>query len=460
MAELTARRGYKHKVFANGDGTETLRTGLGHQHYKNGETFEEVDLTLEDMGTYWRMQKASYRLFIAKDFGANQLIRYDNRFEGANHTIYYEPKQLRWVNKTDLTDSQVFRTAQSVQGEVNGRVIRYTDAFGDGIHFEITLRTDGFTKEVVIDARNKLEQPPTPQHKLVALFRYQGDGLKVLKRSREEWDEDSYFEASDGFRIEETTGKPSFIRPTRILDSSDSITARGDEQQSIPVFWRKFNGSLWQAKVLPTQFLMNATYPVRADTTTTFDIQDTNDDGHDYEGLIFHLDRNIIIIGGDGGYIVNASFRFESIGIAQGTTIDSAYLKLSTQAASLGEGSGLEVDITANDADDVSPSALRPSTNTPTTASVAWGSISLAQGVVITSPDIASVVQEVVDRAGWSSGNAINIWVNGQSTTRQYRRIVDYSMDGTNTAQLEITYTTGGGGPTTAAARRAIFFGV
>lgn len=448
-AELVNQRTYTSSVVDNGDGTRTVSMSTGHKYYKDAfGDFQPIDLTYEDMGTNWQMTHASYRLYVAKDFGANQLIRFDNRFEAANHTIYYEPKYLAWVNNPDLSDMVIFRTAQSVSGTVNGRTIRYTDAFGSGLHFEITLNGTGFTKEIVIDALTDLENPPTPDHKLVALFRYQGTALSVKKSTEEVWNEDGYFEADDGFAIEEVGGTKSFIKPAYIVDSSDPLTARGAERQLIKVFWKKYNNSLWQAKVLPKAFLQNATYPVRADTTTTFDINDGNDDGHEWETLSTDLTDGQAFFGGDGTYVLNGSFRFENITIPQGATIDSATFYATTTGGS--QVGSPTITINAYDADDVSPSAVFPVAGglSPTTASVSWSSISSSLNTLLTSPEIKTVIQEVIDRTGWASGNAINIWLNGPSTASAFRRVYTFNSDPGQDANLKITYTvpsTGGG---------------
>ena len=267
MFEILDKRSYVSKTFDNGDGSKNLQAHCGHIHYKGTDnSWKDVDYTIEDMGAYWQMTKASYKLFIAKDFSANQLIRFDNVYRGSNHKIYYEPKILAWVNKTNMSDIQVFRNQQAVIGQLVGtNVIRYENAFGDGIHFEITIMRSGFKKEIVIDAKNKLELPPTENHKLVALFKYTTDKVLDVKKIKDltSWDKDGYFECEDGFKLEEDADKKSWIRPAVIVDNSEN-------QQKIKVFWKLHNESLWQAKVLPTQFLKDAEYPVRADTTTSY----------------------------------------------------------------------------------------------------------------------------------------------------------------------------------------------
>jgi hypothetical protein len=57
------------------------------------------------------------------------------------------------------------------------------------------------------------------------------------------------------------------------------------------------------------------------------------------------------------------------------------------------------------------------------------------------SPDIAALVQHVVDRAGWSPGNYLSIGIWGQTGnggSNEYTR--DYSSNASQAAQLEVTY--------------------
>lgn len=266
MPELLAKRKYNSKTIDNGDGSFTLQAHAGHIHYKDAQgTFRDVDYTIEDAGTFFRMAKANYRLYVNKDFDDGDVIRFDNGYDGANHSIYYKPYALAWVNAQDLSDMQLVRTAQNVTGVVDGNVIRWAEAFGSGVDFEVTLLRSGFTKEVVFTSQQQdLITPPTASHKLVALFRYRGDGLTVRKRdTAEDWDREGYFEGENGFEARETGGKASFIRKAKIEDADGRNT-------QLKVFWKRHNNALWQAKVIPQLALMQGTYPLRADTTTSY----------------------------------------------------------------------------------------------------------------------------------------------------------------------------------------------
>lgn len=280
MQELANKRTIRTKTFDIGNGKLQTQVHVKPVHYvDDADTLQDVELVMEDKGTYWEMLKNNYTLRVAKDFSAPWLIQYKNQIKNwkinkrANITIKYEPHSLRWVNNPDLSDMQVFRTQQAVTGVLTTGpkpVIRYENAFGDGIHFEVSVFRTGFKKEIVIDAKNKLELPPTPDHKLVAFFKYDGHKgenarLKIKDHlDSTEWDENAYKISQNGFTVEEEVGLSSFIRPAYIFDSSEEAP-----KQPINVFWKKHSGFLWQAKVLPTNFLKNAVYPVRADTDTT-----------------------------------------------------------------------------------------------------------------------------------------------------------------------------------------------
>lgn len=267
MAEITDKRTYRSKTIDNENGTNTLRSFWADVHYKENGVFVESDLSFTDEGTYWQMIKHNYHLRVAKNFAAPLLMEYTNRYEGANHTITYEPFALAWYNhQTD--DLQIFRNQQSVQGVVNGRSIYYENAFGNGVDFEVVIGRTGFTKEVVIPNRpNTFPTPPTPQHRLIALFKYGGSGLAVLKQGQE-WNKNSYLESLGEFEVSDGVHS-SFIQPAYARDAFD-------RRVPLRVMWVKRNNQLWQAKEIPLDKMQNAAFPVRFDTVTSYNFDSTN----------------------------------------------------------------------------------------------------------------------------------------------------------------------------------------
>tara|TARA_Y100000593_G_C4225820_1_gene294386 strand:+ start:80 stop:871 length:792 start_codon:yes stop_codon:yes gene_type:complete len=136
-------------------------------------------------------------------------------------------------------------------------------------------------------------------------------------------------------------------------------------------------------------------------------------------------------------------FRFNNVAIAQGATIASAYIKPYFSAA---YGTPT-LRIVGYDSDD----ALQPSSSIEgghaqhTTAYVEWANPSGSNGDQLTSPDIKTVIQEIVDRAGWTSGSDLMIMMFVQTISRggswpdAYIRWHSYDNSVSQAAQLEIT---------------------
>ena len=146
-----------------------------------------------------------------------------------------------------------------------------------------------------------------------------------------------------------------------------------------------------------------------------------------------------------------AYFRFVNVELEQGATIESAYLKVEFEDMSA-YGVGNDFRINGFDVDDqaqplIGNSASEGAHSNHTTAFVDWTIPSLSSTKeVLSSPDIKTIVQEIVDRAGWSSGNALmlGVWLPTQKSAT-YRRYFNTGKDSEDTKpQLVITYATGG----------------
>jgi hypothetical protein len=146
--------------------------------------------------------------------------------------------------------------------------------------------------------------------------------------------------------------------------------------------------------------------------------------------------------------------RFTGVPIPAGSTINSATIDVVFD-------SGIEdnpsADIFAVDEDDASAAtnASEAVAKPLTSASVAWVASGLGSAPsVVTSPDFAACVQEVVDRAGWASGNALVVVFQGRTSGGGVRyaraRSADYDIANATTLapQITIDYTApAAGGP-------------
>jgi len=134
------------------------------------------------------------------------------------------------------------------------------------------------------------------------------------------------------------------------------------------------------------------------------------------------------------------AFQFDGLEVEQGETVANAWFDIW-----LGSDVSGEAVIKCDDAD--SPSALSASANDISSRSLTTANYILANvdnGSL--EADIASLIQEVIDRPGWTADNRIVVVIEGQEHHSDSFEI-DLSVDAT----LDIGYTVppGGGGGTT-----------
>ena len=115
--------------------------------------------------------------------------------------------------------------------------------------------------------------------------------------------------------------------------------------------------------------------------------------------------------------------RFQNVTIPQGATILSAYLEFTVSAAKMAPTDGnISLEITGEDTDNAAQysgllsaqSMHNISSRVRTSAGVTWSSSTSPStepwdpvNSKQTTPDLINIVQEIVDRSGWNSGNAM-----------------------------------------------------
>lgn len=149
--------------------------------------------------------------------------------------------------------------------------------------------------------------------------------------------------------------------------------------------------------------------------------------------------------------------RFLAVAVAQGATISAATFSMKAQASYSspgtvkyivkGQASDNPVTFGTNSGTNSLSTTARPRT---TAASASWDQKTVVGGTRY-SIDVTSVVQEIVNRAGWASGNALVILVEVDATTtigewQDYYAWDDATDRTNNPPQLAIT--TGGAAAT------------
>lgn len=150
------------------------------------------------------------------------------------------------------------------------------------------------------------------------------------------------------------------------------------------------------------------------------------------------------------GGILNGSFRFTGVTIPQGATITSAKIRFIASVYG-NPAKQMHLKISGVDEDNTAEFTTSPistaRTRTNTTAAVDWDpNLSFSTPAEpFDTVDISSVIQEIVDRGGWSSGNALGIYIHDDGTSDgNYLDFRYYSSYPTQSPQLIVTYEYGG----------------
>ncbi|MBI5305555.1 MAG: hypothetical protein HY868_25725 [Chloroflexi bacterium] len=146
-------------------------------------------------------------------------------------------------------------------------------------------------------------------------------------------------------------------------------------------------------------------------------------------------------------------FRFTGTTIPKGVTITSARLEVySIRDQWIPVGFLFAAE--AADNPTAFSASSRPSQRTLTTQRVdIHNDVSWNQGTWYTF-DVIPVVQEIVNRPGWQSGNAINMIVKGTGGAWGAKSIASYDLAPANAARLVVSYSSGGTPVATATATR------
>ncbi len=165
--------------------------------------------------------------------------------------------------------------------------------------------------------------------------------------------------------------------------------------------------------------LLFGAYFASAQTTITSQVSQSSDDAEERisNGNI-SLTSSDLELTSDGSNNQLIGIRFQNIFIPQGTTIISANIQFTTDETDSGATSVVILGEDTNNAATFTTGNSNISSRTLTTASVAWNAIPAwntvgQSGVNQQTPDLTSIVQEIVNRGGWNSGNSMAFIING-----------------------------------------------
>lgn len=482
------------KTFAKPDLNRYRLAGeIGPIHYRTNpfdtvEPYSEIDLdTRLTPGEPWdaACETNGYQVrFWQSRVIMGETVRYIAQFRRAGKWIAMAPLALVWEN--DANEKQLISKAIAVGApSINNSVYKviWQGVFGSGIDFVYSLRPDEFFKTLRIANKSDLPAPTIA-----------ANGLKLTLVMGLAWHSQS--KASNNFAasitpIDLPNDTMDVENPDEQLANPDKFSFKDELLRN--TFWLR-KPLAWDSSEEP-QFI----YPecrLRRKTDFIFSLISVPatvlnnpsvvypvyiDDAIPEEQVGASLDDAEKAYGSTGGYwatsIVQAGwfsasyaqwstgFRFQTIPIVQGATIDSAALSICSYSNK--SVTTVRVRIRAEAVDDAPAFSDEANWNSRfpsgvTTAQTDWDAPGAwTKDVWYSSPDFAAVVQEIVDRGGWSSNNDLVIFWDDYDDRSDHaadcrRQAYSYDINSSKAAKLNVSYSLG---PAAAAALESWKFG-
>lgn len=185
-----------------------------------------------------------------------------------------------------------------------------------------------------------------------------------------------------------------------------------------------------------------------------FTIAASGDDGYvSTAGGDFGAALSVSVVGDFNASIYDYAswMRYTTVTIPAGATILTAVITMRAYDV-IGAIPATVLAGEAADSPTAPTSAVDANGRTMTSATVAWTPSAWTAGTDYNTPDISTVVQEIVSRSGWASSNAMTLWhrvaTTGWAGAASYLRSEQYDASPSTAPILTVTWTTGLGVPT------------
>jgi hypothetical protein len=437
------------RMFDPDSGNFVLQTQVGNTGWHIDGTETEVDTALEaiaEEGFDHRMVLADYNVHLRNQFNAGNIIRYKDPVSG--EWVIFDPQSINWINQD--TSREQIAIKQTVSASIDDDTATYSNAYGTGRHFEYQCQTGRLRKLLILDA-------PLPEPTfLTGTIWFELEFTITNSAGVELWiDGVQWNRGTDRIqtanRIEFrdiATGEQVFW----YLDFPRAWDSAIESNSTIGAFELRRQGGLYFITMrLPKTWVDAATYPVYIDPTVNPQVTASADDAFNDEGGTADLTGNDLFIGsGSSGNEPQraAGVRFQ-VDIPNAASITTAYFKFYPTYTGAGTFS---IDINGDDVDSAGAwatgSALEAQI-TKTTATVSFTcdlTYSLAFSRLHSSgaDEIKTIVQELVDRAGWAANQYMRFALMGQSGVGGYNAKPFYSYDGStsNAPKIYVEYST------------------
>lgn len=456
------------------DGRTQYRIGasIGPIHYNEdvldaSGDWHEIDLDLlpvTGQGWRWECTTNGYEVRVWNRYGL--WAPYTACFLRAGQWVRMSPLALCYENSAG--ERQVIsRPVTGITGVVDNEAhtITWVGCFGAGIDFKYNLAPDKFFKTVTVNSLDALPLPTIAEGglRLTVLMALSWSGqagngfgaeqdLTVLPSAEPEDAADEELPDFSAFSVL----RPEDARESLWLQTPRSWDAEGAD---IPMQYqlRRYGSKVIGAFSVAAADLEGRTFPVCVDTAITEEqVGASTDDGTtrdstwpvDSSPVGVTLTGNTMAIGYSSYSYHMGHWRFQTVPIPKGATIDSASIKLLNAVAINDSASwtvGAEDIDNAATFDASTHNGYHCYTNS-TTATATWSIGNWANSTWYESSSLSGCVEEVVARASWASDNALVLFAYPASSSEtKYRSVRQWDTPGNvSGAKFNCTYTVAG----------------
>ena len=413
----------------------------GGWHY-NGEQETDTAWEADADQNYLKMVKAGYNLRARKLFNAGDLIQWTDPVSG--QYVKFQPANFQWIDGTTGSNSLISVAKAVASPSIDDDKLYWPAAFGAGRHFRYTAAPTKLIKHLIIDSAANLPACPSyiTDPWLELTFTLTPSSGVVMYVDGVAWDRAKSKTTANAIEFRLPSGQVvwSMAAPTA-YDSSEM-----GEQCTGQIRLYKNKKVKYCSVRFPKAWIDDAQFPIVLDPTVNYQVSAGADDGrwYNYNYTDYYNNNTTVLqlgtVNTDAPY--NIFVRFPAVSIPRGATITNAYIQFCYAGV---VGTPPTCDLYLEDADSpAAPSSYSDAAGrTPTTETI---QITVPTGLAFgdwwNSNDFHTIVQEVVDRAGWTSGNAMQVLIYGPMAAGQnYGSVISYDNDPSSATKLHIEYT-------------------
>ena len=387
---------------------------------------------------------------------------YTAEFRRAGEWVRMAPVELRYVNAAGESET-IATPAKGLTPVIDNDAytVTWPDAFGTGRHFRYNISPDHFAKTVVLDGPETLPAASIGSEglrvEIVMALAWSGQAGNGFGRGRDltvlRGPEDAEEER------QERCGKHPHLRGDGLAALWMAEPRAWDaDGADLPMQWglERRGRRVFGTFGVEVAALAGAAWPVCVDTAIDEEqvgasSDDANIQDFTYPGTttLTLTDITLNVGRSPNGRWWTAGVIWQ-LPIPSGATIDTAVPTVYGQTSS----AVVNATLAAEDGDDLGTWAAAHTPNTAyvnrTAATAAWAPAAWALGDWRNLPDVSTILQEVVDREGWDSGDRFCFIAYSRDSSEAvgaFRQIYTYDYSNhTFGPKFNCTYTEGGGG--------------